>query len=198
MVGFHLEPVDDTVVAQATNSPAVLFLVFVWFPCVIFRGCGPSELLSRAINDNDADAMEFLLRTDHRLSDLPAIAQVIRDHVTQGNRLYLSILNGDRSRDKTFTPLDIAVRVAAALIELSRLLSSAGNRSDRRSKSKRHLLNAADLRRLFQAIEFDPQVSQHGIPTQDGAWAKRVQWMVKEWRHADRFARTIVHAEEPA
>jgi hypothetical protein len=194
-IRFNVEPVDDDDAQQVTNSPAMLFLTQVIFPCMLFEGKLPEELLANALVHNDREALEFLLRLDKRLRDYRPVASLIRRRAIRGDTAALDVLNGDRSREKRWDKIDVAVRFAVVVIDLTELYQRFSLQFPIAMKRSPPVLNASEMRRMFVANGFDPCRSpkkRGDQVTSDEAWTARVRRLRKQWQFGDRIARSFV------
>ena len=156
--------------------------------------------MANALVHNDREALEFLLRLDNRLRDYRPVASLIRRRTTRGDTAALDVLNGDRSRPKSWDKSDVAVRFAVVLIDLTELYQRFSLQSPIARKRTPPVLNASEMMRLFVANGFDPCQSPKkggGDATCDEAWTAKVRRLRKQWRFGDRFARSFVSDGEP-
>jgi hypothetical protein len=181
---------DD--VAKITDSPALLFLVQVLAPCVLFEGQMPHVLWRRAMEQNDRKALQFLLKLDHRLRDIPPMAECIRNAVRQQDQSILSVFAADRSRPKRWEWRDAASLLAILLIEMSSSFRAVAELSTVNRKQLPRRLSANDLRGLLDAyrrdVTQDRTLMEDRLPESLEAWDKSISRLRTTLQWTDIFA----------
>ncbi len=181
---------DD--VAKITDSPALLFLVQVLAPCVFFEGQMPHVLWRRAMEQNDRKALHFLLKLDHRLRDIPPMAECIRNAVRQQDQFILSAFAADHSRPKRWEWRDAASLLAILLIEMSSSFRAVAELSTVNRRQLPRRLSANDVRGLLDAyrrdVTQDRTLMEDRLPESLEAWEKSISRLRTTLQWTDIFS----------